>query len=205
MAQSDVILEMTLTGISLPITLRPATPLTDEQIMAFSRRNRPYQIERNTKGELEIMSPAGGDGSVWEAVVIGELRMWAKENGGVSFSSNGGFNLPDGAMRSPDAAWISDARWYALSKAERRGYPPICPEFLIEVLSASDSRKTLEAKMQTWIDNGAQLAWMVDPYAATLSIYRPGKEVEVLERPDSVEAGPPVEGFRLSTLLLWDE
>jgi Uma2 family endonuclease len=205
LAQTDFAKEMTLTGIPLPITLRPPVPLTDDEIMIFSRRNRPYQIERNVSGELEIMSPAGGEGSAWEALVILELGLWARDHGGVSFSSNCGFNLPDGSMRSPDAAWVSDERWFALTKVERRGYPPICPDFVLEVLSPSDSRKTLEMKMQAWIDNGAKLAWMIDPYKKTLSIYRPGSSAEVLERPESVEAREPVAGFRLSTLLLWDE
>ncbi len=173
--------------------------------MAFSRRNKPYRIERNAKGELEIMSPVGMEGSQWEAEVIRELGNWAHEHGGRFFSSNGGVTLPDGSMRSPDAAWISDARWNALSKSDRRRYSPLCPDFVIEILSESDSRSVLNTKMDMWLANGAQLAWMVDPYAATLSIYRPGAAVEVLERPDSVEAGEPVAGFRLSTRLLWDE
>lgn len=197
--------EITWAGLPLPVTVRPAAPMTDEEIIAFSRRNRPYQIERNSKGELEIMSPVGGDGSRWETIVSGELLYWAKEHGGIAFGPNGGFNLPDGSMRIPDAAWVSNERWEHLSKLERRSFPPICPEFVIEILSVSDSRKTLAEKMELWIDNGAKLAWMIDPYEATLSIYRRGADVEVLQRPDSVEAGEPVAGFRLSTLLLWDE
>jgi Uma2 family endonuclease len=106
---------------------------------------------------------------------------------------------------SADAAWVSPDRWNALSKAQRRTFPPLCPDFVVEILSASDSRTVLESKMLVWIANGAQLAWMIDPYRATLSIYRPNAAVEVLNRPDAVEAGEPVAGFRLSTLLLWDE
>ena len=196
---------LTLVGLEMPVAVRLASPATNEQLMVFSRNNRPYRIERNKNGELEIMSPAGSEGSIWEALVISELTFWARENGGASFSSNGGFTLPDGSMRSPDAAWISSTRWADLSKAERSGYAPLCPDFVIEILSASDSRVVLEAKMQMWMTNGAQLAWMIDPYAATISIYGPNLEVEILDRPDSVEAGEPVAGFRLSTVLLWDE
>jgi len=197
--------EIKLAGLPLPVTLRPAVVITDDELIAFSRINRSYRIERNARGELEIMSPSGGDGSRWEARVIRELDLWAEEHGGVSFSSNGGFHLPDGSALSPDAAWISAPRWRALSKAQRRTLPPLCPDFVIEILSASDSRSTLQLKMLSWIANGAQLAWMVDPYRATLSIYQPGIAVEMLERPDSVEAGEPVAGFRLATRLLWDE
>ena len=151
------------------------------------------------------MSPVGMDGSQWEAEVIRELGNWTKEHGGYFFSSNGGFNLPDGSVRSPDAAWISEARYKAVSRADQRRFAPGSPQFLAEILSESDNRSLLEAKLEMWLVNGAQLAWMIDPYERTLSIYRPGAEVEVLERPDSVEAGDPVAGFRLSTYLLWDE
>ena len=205
LAQIDVMCEGALTGVHLPITLRPPVPLSDEEIMIFSRRNKPYRVERNVRGELEIMSPNGTEGSHWEAFVIGELHLWARDHGGMYFSSNGGFTLPDGSMRSPDAAWVSSSRWAELGRKDRKRYAPICPDFLIEILSETDSRFLLERKMQMWIDNGAKLAWMIDPYAATVSIYRPGAEVEVLERPESVEAGEPVAGFRLSTASLWEE
>ena len=204
-AQFDLMQEITLAGLPLPVIVRPATALTDDELMLFSQRNQGYRIERNSQGELEIMSPSGGDGSRWESRVIRELDVWAEQNGGASFSSNGGFHLPDGSVLSPDAAWISAARWNALSKDERRRFPPLCPDFLIEILSASDSRAVLEKKMLAWIANGAQLAWMIDPYASTMTIYRPDRVPEQLERPDSVEADEVVPGFRLTTRLLWDE
>jgi Uma2 family endonuclease len=162
-----------------------------------------YRIERNAKGELEIMSPSGGKGSRWESRVIRELDFWAEEHGGASFSSNGGFHLPDGSVLSPDAAWVSDACWNALSDREQRKFPPICPEFVVEILSECDSQPVLATKMNSWIANGATLAWMIDPYATTVSIYRPGSAVEVLTKPDVVEAGEPVPGFRLNTMKLW--
>jgi Uma2 family endonuclease len=205
LAQIDLMQEGVLFGLPMPLTFRPPVAMSDEELIAFSRRNRPFRIERNSLGELEIMSPVGGDGSIWENIVSGELLLWAKQNGGKAFNSAGGFNLEDGSLRSPDAGWISDARWNALSRAHQRGFPPLCPDFVVEVLSASDSRSALEAKMEMWIANGARLAWMIDPYAATVSIYRPGAEVEVLERPDSMEASEPVAGFRLTTRLLWNK
>lgn len=204
-AEQETRQELTWAGLPLPVTVRPAAAMTDDELMSFSRLNRSYRIERNAKGELEIMSPSGGNGSRWESRVIRELDFWAEEHGGASFSSSGGFHLLEGSVLSPDAAWVSDAHWNALSKTDRGKFPPLCPDFVIEILSASDSRTALEAKMQTWLANGAQLGWMIDPYQATLSIYRPGASVEVLDRPSSVEAGEPVAGFRLSTLMLWDE
>lgn len=196
---------LSMKGLPMPFTLKLAVPFTDEALIKFSRQNRPYQIEQNAKGELEIMSPTGGDGSVWETIVSGEILLWAKSNGGKAFGATAGFKLPDGSIRMPDAAWVSDARWSALTKVQRQGLPPLCPEFVVEVLSISDSKRILEGKMDVWIANGTHLAWMIDPYGASLSIYRSGAAVEVLHRPDIVEAGDPVQGFRLSTFLLWDE
>jgi Uma2 family endonuclease len=204
LAQIDVMQEGVLFGLPMPLTFRPPVAMSDEELMAFSRRNRPYRIERNAQGELEIMSPGGFDGGRREAFAGRMLGNWAEENGGVCASANTGFTLPDGAVRSPDASWISNDRVSRLTDEEKCGFAPVCPEFLIEILSETDSRRTLEEKMQMWIDNGAKLAWMIDPYAATVSIYRPGAAVELLERPESVEAGEPVAGFRLSTAMLWD-
>lgn len=205
LAQIDLMQECVLFGLPMPLTLRFPQALSDEELIAFSRHNRPFRIEENAQGELEIMSPVGFDGGQREIFVGARLFDWAEQNSGIVLSSNAGFRMPDGSVRSPDASWISDEQWQALSRDERRKFPPICPEFLIEILSETDSRSVLEAKMQMWINYGAKLAWMIDPYARTLSIYRPGVEVEVQERPDSVDAGDPVAGFRLSTLLLWDE
>ncbi len=197
-------MEWSLTGLPLPIVLRPLSPLSDDELIAFSRRNKPFRIERNARGELEIMTPVGGRGSNWEAIVIRELGMWTEDDGrGLFFSSNGGFSLPDGSMLSPDAAWVSFERWNVLSEDQQTSFPPLCPQFVVEVLSKSDSKPMLEAKMLVWLANGAELAWLVDPYQATISIYRPDQTVEVLDRPDSIEAGPPVAGFRLTTSRLW--
>lgn len=199
-------MEWSLTGLPLPIILRPPSPLTDEELIAFSRKNKPYRIERNKYGEITIMTPVGGLGSEREAFVISELNYWNRDYGkGRVFSSNGGFNLPDGSTLSPDASWVSESRWQSLTYSQKEQYPPLCPDFVVEIRSRTDSKKILKAKMQTWIDNGAQLAWMIDPYEATLTIYRPGQEPEVLLRPDSVEAEAPVAGFRLTTSNLWAE
>lgn len=195
---------LSLAGLPLPITLRVPLPLSDEELIAFSRQNKPYRIERNPNGELEIMSPVGLEGSHRELIVMARLAHWADEHGGVTFSSNAGFTLPDGSVRSPDASWVSDARWNALSKEDQRRYAPICPEFLIEVFSVTDSHAVLEEKMERWIASGAQLAWMIDPFAHTVSIYKTGAPVEVLHEPEFVEAESVIPGFRLSMAKLWN-
>ena len=194
-----------MTGLQLPITLRVSVPLSDAELIQFSRKNVPYRIERNEKGELEIMSPVGSEGGRREVIVMTRLEAWAEEHGGITFSSNVGFTLRDGSVRSPDASWLSESSWNALSEADQARYAPVCPEFLIEVLSESDSRPVLEAKMQHWIDSGAQLAWMIDPFSRTVSIYRPGSICETLVEPEVVEADAVVAGFRLSTARLWKQ
>lgn len=203
LAQCDLMEEGVLFGLPMPLTFRPAVDLTDRELIAFSRRNRPFQIERNAAGELEIMSPVGMDGARWEAFVIARLDLWAKGNGGVVFSSNGGVTLPDGSIHGAAAAWISDARWNALSQEDQERHSPVCPEFLIEILSINDPSARLEAKMQMWMDNGAELAWMIDLYQQTVSIYRPQVGVKVLAQPGVVDADQPVAGFRLELASKW--
>jgi Uma2 family endonuclease len=203
LAESLQFEQLSLAGLTMPVTLRSALPLNDQELIAFSRRNRPYRIEKNAKGELEIMSPVGFEGGQRELFAGARLLEWAERHGGLCTSSNGGFAVPDGSVRSPDASWVSQARVDALTEAEKRGFAPVCPEFLIEILSESDSRVKLEEKMEMWIANGAQLAWMIDPFAAELLIYRPGRESERLVRPDWVEAETVVPDFRLETSRLW--
>jgi Uma2 family endonuclease len=203
LAELDLTREGVFVGLPMPLTLRVAMPITDDELIAFSQCNKPWQIERNAKGELEIMSPVGFEGSQRELFVMRSLGNWAEEHGGVCASSSAGFTLPDSSVRSPDASWVSDSRVRTLTPNEKRRFPPICPEFLIEILSESDSRAKLEAKMQIWMDHGAKLAWMIDPFTATVSVYRPDAEVEVLIRPEFVDAGEPVLGFRLKTSPLW--
>jgi len=203
LAESPQLESLSLAGLPMPVTLRLAQPFNDLEFMAFSRRNRPYRIERNERGEIEIMSPVGFEGGQRELFAGARLLSWAEEHSGYCVSSTGGFTMPNGAVRSPDASWVSDARIDGLTEAEKRGFAPVCPEFLIEILSESDSRAILEQKMEMWIANGAQLAWMIDPFAAEILIYRPGLEVKRMYRPDWVEADSVVPGFRLETSRLW--
>jgi Uma2 family endonuclease len=196
--------QLNLLDLELPIVLSPAAPVTDDKLMRFSRQNRPYKIERTKEGELKIMTPVGGIGSSHEEYVSGEFYIWTKQNGtGKSFSPSCGFNLPDRSCLSPDVAWISFERWNALSLKQQTGFPPLCPEFVIEIRSASDSRRVLEAKMQSWLDNGVRLAWLIDPVDKNVVIYRPDEVFEILDRPDTVVASGPVAGFALDCTPLW--
>ena len=196
--------QIDLLDLELPLILRPSSPVSDEELMRFSRQNRPYKIERNQNGDITIMTPVGGIGSTHEMYVASQLFSWTEQDGtGIDFSPSVGFNLPDGSCLSPDASWIALERWNKLTPQQQSGFPPLCPDFLIEVRSKSDPRRMVEAKMQTWLDNGAQLAWLIDPIAGNATIYRPGQPPETLDRPEGVRATAPVAGFELRCTRLW--
>ncbi len=197
-------MEWSLTGLPLPIVLRPPSPFTDDELIAFSRRNRPYRIEKNNQGEIVIMTPVGNEGGLRELRVAARLMKWADEDGrGEANGPNAGWNLPDGSTLSPDASWASFALTDRFSAEEQERYLPVCPEFIIEVRSKSDSVTTLRAKMETWLENGAQLAWMIDPFARTVTIYRPGQSPQQLAEPMQVHGEGLVTGFTLDTDKLW--
>lgn len=197
-------MSLNLTSLATPISLRPAATLTDEELMRFSEENKPYKIERNKYGEIIIMTPVGGIGSAHEAYVAYALLHWNETTGaGLAFISNAGFNLPDGSCLSPDAAWLARDRWDALTHEQQAGYPPLCPDFVLEVRSQSDPRSAVEAKMQLWLENGASLAWLVDPIDNNVVLYRPGQAAELLDRPEVVSGTGPVAGFELRCARLW--
>jgi Uma2 family endonuclease len=197
-------MSLNLTSLVPPISLRPAATLTDEELMRFSEENKPYKIERNKFGDLVISNPSGGISSLHQAHIAHALYSWNEAaRTGIAFISNAGFNLPDGSCLSPDASWLALDRWNALTHAQQAGYPPLCPDFIIEVRSQSDPRRAVEDKMQLWLENGAQLAWLVDPIDANVTIYRPNHPAELLPSPDIVRATALVAGFELPCTRLW--
>jgi Uma2 family endonuclease len=197
-------MNVALPEIGQPVRLRFERPMTDEELMRFCAANEMVRVERDTNGELILMSPSGSGTGRTNSELIYQLAAWAREtNSGATFDSNAGFTLPDGSMRSPDAAWIAWPRWNALSKEEQEGFAPICPEFVIELRSPSDSLAELQAKMRLWVANGAEVAWLVDPARKTVEVYRPGREVEVLEDGSVVEGDGPVAGFVLELGTVW--
>jgi len=197
-------MEWSLTGLPLPLVLRPPSPFSDEELIAFSRRNKPYRIEKNAHGELVVMTPVGKSGGKREEQVSFQLALWADEDDrGESNGPNAGWNLPDGSTLSPDACWTSSSRISQFTAAEQERFLPLCPDFIIEVRSKSDSASLLRAKMRTWTENGAELAWMIDPFERTVTVYRSGAEPEVLQQPETVHGEGAVTGFLLSTARLW--
>ena len=196
--------EIDLLGLELPIRLRPSVPLSDEQFLSFSARNNPYRIERNRDGEIIIMTPVNYRGGKHEGYVAAALLLWAEQDGrGTALPANVGFNLPDGSCLAPDAAWILKEREDALTPEQQDSFPPICPDFIIEIRSKSDPRRQVEAKMQAWIDNGAQLAWLIDPIEGYITSYLQGEPPSTLHRPETMLGVGPVTGFELRCASLW--
>jgi Uma2 family endonuclease len=178
--------------------------MSDEEMIAFSQANKPCRVERLASGEIPVMTPSGFENNRREAYVVHELFAWAEADGrGEAFSSNAGFNLPDGSTLSPNAGWVETSRVAALSDQERERFLPFAPDFLIEILSPSDSLPELDAKMEQWIANGVGLAWRIDPFGGTVAIYSAGTDRVVLNRPETVEGTGPVAGFRLRMARVW--
>ncbi|MDZ4802242.1 MAG: Uma2 family endonuclease [Bryobacteraceae bacterium] len=188
----------------LPITLTAPAPMTDEQFLAFCEKYPDDRIEMTAEGDILIMPPAGSASSNQNSYIIARLHIWAERlNQGAVYDSNGLFVLPNGARRSPDAAWVSYSRIDAPGPDDAL-FTHLAPDFAIELRSASDRLAPLRRKMQEYVDQGTQLAWLIDPQRRAVEIYRPGLEPEILVDPESVAAEAPVEGFRLSLARVWN-
>ena len=191
-------------NLPLLVHFQPVLQLTDDQFYELCQLNRELRIERTAQGELLIMPPAGWETSEYNAEICMQLRQWAKREGtGTTTDSSGGFILPNTAVRSPDAAWIRHDRLATLTAEQRRKFLPLCPDFVLELRSPTDSLSVLQDKMQEYMDNGAQLGWLIDPVRRQVFIYRPDLPVEQLEKPDSVSGEPLLPGFRLDLREIW--
>ena len=187
-------------GSALLVRFPPALCLSDDRFYEVCRLNRELRIERTAAGELSIMAPTGGDSSDRNAEIAFQLRRWAKRDGtGRTFDSSGGFRLPNGAVRSPDASWIGNARLASLTDDQRETFIPLCPDFVVELRSPSDSLSALHDKMGEYLENGARLGWLIDPPGRQVFVYRPGSTPQRLEAPASVSADSVLPGFRMAT------
>jgi Uma2 family endonuclease len=195
---------LALNEIEPPIRLVPESPMSDEQFLRFCAANEPLRFERDANGEIIVMSPTGFEGSGIESEVFTELAVWARADGrGKAFVPTAGFKLPDTSVRAADAAWVSWQRVNSVGPAEAKGFPSICPEFVIEVRSQSDRLAELKAKMEQWIANGAEVAWLIDPIDKTVTVYRPGAAPEEHVNPSSVQGTGPIAGFELVLARVW--
>jgi Uma2 family endonuclease len=189
-----------------PLTVNfPAiVKMTQAQFSEFCQANQELRIERTAQGEVIIMPPAFSDTGNRNFNIAAQLWVWTEQNGtGIGFDSSAGFTLPNGATRSPDASWIKLERWNSLTAAEKASFAPICPDFAIELRSASDTLISLQTKMQEYIDNGASLGWLIDRKNRQVYIYRPDRSPEVLEQPELVTGDPELPGFALKMAKIW--
>jgi Uma2 family endonuclease len=184
----------------LRLRFPPSARLTDELFEALAAENPNLRLERTARGDLEIMAPAGPDSSHRNSHLTYQLVRWTENEGrglGVPFDSSLGSILPNRAIRSPDAAWITQARWDALTPEQRRKYLEFCPDFVAELRSPSDSLRKLREKMGEYIAQGARLGWLIDPTTGSVEIYRPGRPVESLDRPATLSGEDVLPGFVL--------
>lgn len=189
------------------IKFRPLTDMTDEQFADFCALNDVLRIERSAEGEIILMPPAHSNTGTRNADLNADLTIWARTDGtGRYFDSSAGFKLPNGALRSPDASWILNSRLDALTSDERSGFFSICPDFVIELRSTSDSLTDLRTKMEEYMDNGARLGWLIDPLSSPkqVYIYRPQTDAEILDDPETVSAEPELRGFTLNLNRIWN-
>ena len=190
-------------SLQLPKTI--GLYVTQEQFAALAIANQDLQLERTAQGELIVNPPTGWETGKRNSSITGQLDRWDEENEnlGQVFDSSTAFILPNGATRSPDASWVSQARWDALTPEQTSTFANICPDFVVELRSGSDSLKPLQEKMQEYMDNGAKLGWLIDPQNRQVEIYRPGLEVEVLANPTELSGEEVLPGFVLNLRRVW--
>ena len=176
---------------------------SEEQFFQFCQANRELQIERTAKGEIIVMSPAGGYSGFRSGEAFGQLRTWARrDKTGVAFDSSTGFALSNGAMRSPDAAWVKLSRLKALSQWEKERFLPLCPDFVIEVASPSDEIAALRLKMEEYRESGLHLGWLILPASFEAEVNSPSG-VQLLVSPHVLTGDPVLPGFKLELAAIW--
>jgi Uma2 family endonuclease len=189
---------------TMALDLSPIVELTDERFSELCRANRDLRLERTAEGELVVMPPAGSESSRRNAHITSQLLVWSDKDGtGVVFDSSGGFRLANGAIRSPDASWVRLGAWNKLTGGQKEKFAPLCPDFVIELRSASDAISDVQAKMQEYLENGTELGWLIDPLEKLVYIYSRGAEVKTLDHPQTITAEPLLKGFVLDLQKIW--
>lgn len=178
--------------------------LSDRQFYDFCRTNPDLRIERNANGEIVVMPPAFADTGNRNGRVFGQLYVWSEADAtGEAFDSSSGFTLPNGATRSPDAAWIFGDRWNALSPEQQASFAPIVPDFVVELRSNSDTLASLKEKMEEYIVNGVRLGLLIDRQNRQVHIYRPNRLPEILDNTKSISCEPEMPRFTLKMAKIW--
>jgi len=188
-----------------PVILNPrGVPMNDDEFVAFCQQYEDCSVECTAEGEIIIMPPTYSRMGEQNSEIIAQLVTWAKKDGrGRVYDSSAGFRLPNSARRSPDASWIRRDRVAALPREQQKRFYHLCPDFVIELRSSTDRIRRLQAKMEEYVANGAELGWLIDPEDRTVWIYRPGRPVECVVNPERIPGEGPVAGFVLELAEIW--
>ncbi|MGK7878567.1 MAG: Uma2 family endonuclease [Crocosphaera sp.] len=178
--------------------------MTDEQFFQLCQDNRDLRFERNSSGDILIMPPTGGETGNINIEIAYQVQAWSRQNKlGIAFDSSAGFTLPNKADRSPDVSWIPLEKWNNLTPQHRQKFLPLCPDFVVELRSPSDSLKTLQNKMKEYRENGTKLGWLINPKTKQVEIYRQGKDTEILDNPITLSGEDILPDFVLDLELIW--
>ena len=190
---------------AITLNLNSIIKLTSEQFYQLCAENPDLKLERNANGELIAMSPTGGETGKHNSKLNLRVGSWNEQTElGEVFDSSTGFTLPNKADRSPDASWVEKSRWEALTPEQREKFIPLCPDFVIELVSPSDSLKKTQDKMQEYIENGCRLGWLINRKKREVEIYRPGRDVEILQSPQTLSGEDVLPGFVLNLAKIWN-
>jgi Uma2 family endonuclease len=202
---SQVLAEPQVSQTYITLRLSPAIEMTDDEFFALCQLNGDLRFERTAEGDIIVMAPTGGETGNRNADITAQLVTWTKRDGtGAAFDSSTGFKLPNGADRSPDGSWVRKSRLAALTHEQKLKFMPLCPDFVIELRSPTDALVVTQAKMTEYIENGAQLGWLIDPEVRRIHVYRPRQAVVVLENVAEIAADPELPGFVLDLREIWE-
>ncbi|ACK66058.1 protein of unknown function DUF820 [Rippkaea orientalis PCC 8801] len=190
---------------TITLNLSSVVELSDEQFETIALANQDIRLELTAQGALIIMPPTGGETGQKNLDIEGQLWLWNREQKlGKAFNSSTGFRLPNGAIRSPDASWISQEKWDNLTLEQRKTFIPLCPDFVVELVSESDSLKAIQDKMQEYLNNGLQLGWLINPKTQIVEIYRYQQKREILQSPQTLSGERILVNFVLDLRKIWD-
>jgi Uma2 family endonuclease len=179
-------------------------PLSSDHFYDLCRANPDLRIERNANGDLVFMAPTGGETGIYNAGLISRFVVWNEQTElGFVFDSSTGFHLPNGADRSPDVAWVERERWNRLTPEQREKFPPLAPDFVLELMSPSDRLETTQSKMEEYMENGVRLGWLLNRKDKQVEIYRIGQDKGVLQTPLVLLGEDVLPGFELSLAKFW--
>jgi Uma2 family endonuclease len=190
---------------ALTLNLLPALKLTDEQFEQLALANRDIRLELTARGELIIMPPTGGETGNRNFELYLDLGNWNRQTRlGKAFDDSTGFQLPNGAKRSPDLSWITIKKWGSLSVEDRKKFIPLCPDFVVELVSESNDLEDTRKKMRAYLDNGLRLGWLIVPKTQIVEIYRLDREVEYLQSPTTLSGEEILPGLIVDLQPIWE-